>query len=171
MARNLFVSRNNFDCWWAEFSTQEALDRRFQLPLRTGGAPLGGYWYYSYCFALVCASSVRGVLFCLACCFLPHGLDFREMSYVYNVRTSSVTIMTIIIIITVIIIIVMIIQLTVPTTVAVSYPNHALERERGQSWKWSTTRSCIICFGEYAYGDDLCRLPCRHMYHAQVRLY
>ena len=43
------------------------------------------------------------------------------------------------------------------------------ERERGQSWKWSTTGSCIVCFGEYAYGDDLCRLPCRHVYHAQVR--
>ncbi|CAN0218894.1 unnamed protein product, partial [Ectocarpus fasciculatus] len=32
---------------------------------------------------------------------------------------------------------------------------------------WSSGESCIICFGEYTEGDVLCRLPCRHTYHAE----
>eukprot|EP00903_Cladosiphon_okamuranus_P018395 g16920.t1 len=38
---------------------------------------------------------------------------------------------------------------------------------RGNSEQWSTAGSCIVCFGEYADGDELCRLPCRHTYHAE----
>ncbi|CAM9853180.1 unnamed protein product [Ectocarpus sp. 13 AM-2016] len=37
----------------------------------------------------------------------------------------------------------------------------------GLSELWSSGESCIICFGEYAEGDVLCRLPCRHTYHAE----
>lgn len=35
------------------------------------------------------------------------------------------------------------------------------------SSKWVTTGTCIICFGEYKSGDRLCRMPCRHIYHAK----
>lgn len=35
--------------------------------------------------------------------------------------------------------------------------------------EWSTDQSCIVCFGDYIAGDLLCRLPCRHVYHAKVR--
>lgn len=38
---------------------------------------------------------------------------------------------------------------------------------RGDSCQWSTAESCVVCFGEYAYGEHLCRLPCRHVYHAE----
>ncbi|CAN0378334.1 unnamed protein product, partial [Hapterophycus canaliculatus] len=38
---------------------------------------------------------------------------------------------------------------------------------RGNSQQWSTAGSCIVCFGDYADGDNLCRLPCRHTYHAE----
>ncbi|CAN0094594.1 unnamed protein product [Ectocarpus sp. 6 AP-2014] len=37
----------------------------------------------------------------------------------------------------------------------------------GLSELWSSGESCIICFGEYVEGDVLCRLPCRHTYHAE----
>lgn len=33
----------------------------------------------------------------------------------------------------------------------------------------STGGSCIVCFGDYTYGEELCRLRCGHMYHAKVR--
>eukprot|EP00752_Nemacystus_decipiens_P013849 g12295.t2 len=33
--------------------------------------------------------------------------------------------------------------------------------------EWSTDHSCIVCFGDYCPGDLLCRLPCRHVYHAK----
>ncbi|CAM9503438.1 unnamed protein product, partial [Hapterophycus canaliculatus] len=33
--------------------------------------------------------------------------------------------------------------------------------------EWSTAGSCIVCFGDYAYGEELCRLPCLHVYHAK----
>ncbi|CAN0485840.1 unnamed protein product, partial [Laminaria digitata] len=35
------------------------------------------------------------------------------------------------------------------------------------SQEWSTAGACIVCFGDYAYGEELCRLPCRHLYHAR----
>eukprot|EP00903_Cladosiphon_okamuranus_P015891 g14677.t1 len=35
------------------------------------------------------------------------------------------------------------------------------------SGEWSTDQSCIVCFGDYCRGDLLCRLPCRHVYHAK----
>ncbi|CAN0193908.1 unnamed protein product [Pylaiella littoralis] len=38
---------------------------------------------------------------------------------------------------------------------------------RGHSEEWTTAGSCIVCFGDYADGDDLCRLPCGHTYHAE----
>ena len=34
--------------------------------------------------------------------------------------------------------------------------------------EWATGAACVVCFGEYLPGDDLCRLPCRHTYHAEV---
>ncbi|CAM9195474.1 unnamed protein product [Ascophyllum nodosum] len=36
----------------------------------------------------------------------------------------------------------------------------------GHSGEWSTAGACIVCFGDYSYGEELCRLPCRHLYHA-----
>ncbi|CAM9542364.1 unnamed protein product [Scytosiphon promiscuus] len=33
--------------------------------------------------------------------------------------------------------------------------------------EWSTAGSCIVCFGDYVYGEELCRLPCLHVYHAK----
>eukprot|EP00752_Nemacystus_decipiens_P008319 g7436.t1 len=29
------------------------------------------------------------------------------------------------------------------------------------------TGSCIICFGDFTSGEELCRLPCLHLYHAK----
>lgn len=40
--------------------------------------------------------------------------------------------------------------------------------ERRDLGQWSTDDCCIVCFGDYSRGDRLCRLPCRHVYHAQV---
>lgn len=40
-----------------------------------------------------------------------------------------------------------------------------------ESGEWSTDQSCIVCFGDYCAGDLLCRLPCRHVYHAKVSIY
>ncbi|CAM9249020.1 unnamed protein product [Ectocarpus sp. 12 AP-2014] len=31
----------------------------------------------------------------------------------------------------------------------------------------STGGSCIVCFGDYTYGEELCRLRCGHLYHAE----
>ncbi|CAB1108604.1 unnamed protein product [Ectocarpus sp. CCAP 1310/34] len=31
----------------------------------------------------------------------------------------------------------------------------------------STRGSCIVCFGDYTYGEELCRLRCGHLYHAK----
>eukprot|EP00752_Nemacystus_decipiens_P017487 g15678.t1 len=31
----------------------------------------------------------------------------------------------------------------------------------------SAAESCIVCFGDYAFGEELCQLPCRHLYHAK----
>ncbi|CAN0301039.1 unnamed protein product [Ectocarpus sp. 12 AP-2014] len=31
----------------------------------------------------------------------------------------------------------------------------------------STGGSCIVCFGDYTYGEELCRLRCGHLYHAK----
>lgn len=39
----------------------------------------------------------------------------------------------------------------------------------GSANRWSCADACIVCFGEYVDGEQLCRLPCRHVYHAQVR--
>lgn len=36
------------------------------------------------------------------------------------------------------------------------------------SGEWATDVSCIICLGDYTDGDQLCRLPCRHVFHAKV---
>ncbi|CAN0466996.1 unnamed protein product, partial [Discosporangium mesarthrocarpum] len=33
--------------------------------------------------------------------------------------------------------------------------------------EWSTEESCIVCFGDYLRGEELCRLPCQHVYHAR----
>eukprot|EP00903_Cladosiphon_okamuranus_P015354 g14180.t1 len=30
-----------------------------------------------------------------------------------------------------------------------------------------SSESCIVCFGDYSFGEELCRLPCRHLYHAK----
>eukprot|EP00752_Nemacystus_decipiens_P008320 g7436.t2 len=32
------------------------------------------------------------------------------------------------------------------------------------------TGSCIICFGDFTSGEELCRLPCLHLYHAKLDL-
>lgn len=42
---------------------------------------------------------------------------------------------------------------------------------RALSIGWSTSGACIICFGDYTYGEELCRLPCNHLYHARVRFF
>ncbi|CAM9832682.1 unnamed protein product [Ascophyllum nodosum] len=44
------------------------------------------------------------------------------------------------------------------------------EAQRRASWKWGTGEQCVVCFGEYFYGEDLCQLPCCHMYHATVTI-
>lgn len=40
---------------------------------------------------------------------------------------------------------------------------HKVDEEDGAA------ESCIICFGDFAPGEELCRLPCLHLYHANVR--
>ncbi|CAN0389273.1 unnamed protein product [Pylaiella littoralis] len=42
-----------------------------------------------------------------------------------------------------------------------------LAQSRSETGEWSTDLACIVCFGDYADGDRLCRLPCRHVYHAE----
>lgn len=57
---------------------------------------------------------------------------------------------------------------TEPATAAVPGNDESVAG-RSDSGEWSTDRACIVCFGDYAPGDMLCRLPCRHVYHAEVR--
>ena len=60
--------------------------------------------------------------------------------------------------------------LSVPADTVVTAGEAAGEVTAGRSdaGEWSTDQSCIVCFGDYYPGDLLCRLPCRHVYHAKV---
>ena len=44
------------------------------------------------------------------------------------------------------------------------------ETLRRASREWGTGKQCVVCFRGYSYGEDLCQLPCYHMYHASVSI-
>ncbi len=47
---------------------------------------------------------------------------------------------------------------------------HKPDEDQEEDEVGSEVGSCIVCFGDYAFGEELCRLPCRHLYHAKASL-